>query len=333
MEKTQLINEIIGELYDSVSPEIISKVKNILYIKFNNYDIVKKSTEIVSLEDTDSSSALVRKFFATKRLEGMSEKSIGLYYPYINKLLLGLNKHVSEITTYDIRFFLAPYKEKRNVKNITLDNMRKCYSSFFGWLSDEGFINSNPCRAIKAIKYEKNTRKPFTHEKREKIKEKCENLRNLALTEFLYATGCRVSEVEKLNIADINFITRELTVQGKGNKHRTVYLTEVAAMHLMNYLNARNDNSPALFVHLKKPYNRLQKGGIEACLRQLGIKSCVNDVMPHRYRHSLATNMLTRGAALQEVQSILGHSDIRVTQVYAHTNQQNVKFAYSKFAA
>lgn len=332
MEKTQLINEIIGELYDSVSSETMEKIKNILYVKFNNYNIIKKTTEL-SVVDDDSSSALVRKFFATKRLEGMSEKSIGLYYPYINKLLLGLNKNISDITTYDIRFFLAAYKEKRNVKNITLDNMRKCYSSFFGWLSDEGFINSNPCCAIKAIKHEKNTRKPFTHEEREKIKEKCENLRDLALTEFLYATGCRVSEVEKLNISDINFISKELIVHGKGDKHRTVYLTEVASMHLMNYLNSRNDTSPALFVHLKKPYNRLQKGGIESCLRKLGTISSVKKVMPHRYRHSLATNMLTRGAALQEVQSILGHSDIRVTQVYAHTNQQNVKFAYSKFAA
>ena len=104
-------------------------------------------------------------------------------------------------------------------------------------------------------------------------------------------------------------------------------------MHLMNYLSTRTDSTTALFVHLRKPFNRIQKGGVEAVLRRLGQKSGVSAVIPHRYRHTLATNMLTRGAALQEVQAILGHSDIRVTQVYAPTNQQNVKFAHSKFAS
>lgn len=330
--KTQLINDILYELSKYGNEITSEQLKNVLFIKFNDFEITKKTTEITVIDD-NSSSALIRKFFATKRLEGMSEKSIELYYPYINKLITAINKPIPEITTYDIRFFLAQYKELRNVKNITLDNMRKCYSSFFGWLSDEGFITSNPCRAIKAIKYEKNTRKAFSHEEREKIKEKCTNLRDLALTEFLYATGCRVSEVANLNISDINFITRELTVIGKGNKQRKVYLTEVASMHLMNYLNSRTDSSPALFVHRKSPYKRLEKGGIESVLRNLGKKANVSSVIPHRYRHTLATNMLNRGAALQEVQSILGHSDIRVTQVYAHTDQQNVKFAYSKFVA
>ena len=332
MVKTQLINDVVSELYEC-TPEVISKIKNILYIKLNDYEITEKTTEIMPLEDVDSSASMVRKFFATKRLEGMSERTIELYYPYINKLMIELNKPIQQITTYDIRYFLATYKEKRAVKNITLDNMRKCFSSFFGWLSDEGFIKGNPCRAIKAIKHEKNTRKPFTHEEREKIKEKCEKLRDLALTEFLYATGCRVSEVEKLNISDVNFITRELVVHGKGDKHRTVYITEVAAMHLMNYLKSRNDNSPALFVHLKKPYDRLQKGGIEALLRKIGRDAGVDNVIPHRYRHTLATNMLARGAALQEVQEIVGHSDIRTTQVYAKTMKQQVKYAYFKYVA
>lgn len=329
--KTQLINEIMSAL-DRLDSETSDHVQNILVIKLEAYDITKKSTEL-TIVDENSSSTLIKKFFATKRLEGLAESSIKLYYPYIQKLISALNKPIAEITTYDIRYFLAQYKEVRQIKNITLDNMRKCYSSFFGWLSDEGFIKKNPCRSVKAIKHVKQTRKAYTHEEREKIKEKCTSLRDLALTEFLYATGCRVSEVVNLDITDINFLTKELSVVGKGNKERKVYLTDVAMMHLMNYLNSRKDSSPALFVHNRKPFNRLHKGGIEAILRRLGKLAGVSSVIPHRYRHTLATNMLTRGAALQEVQAILGHSDIRVTQVYAQTNQQNVKFAHSKFAA
>lgn len=329
--KLQLINEIMTSLAD-VDETVAEHIQNILVIKLESYDIAKKTTEL-TVTDEHSSSALIKKFFATKRLEGLAESSVKLYYPYIKKLLSTLNKPIPEITTYDIRYFLAQYKEIRHVKNITLDNMRKCYSSFFGWLSDEGFIQKNPCRSVKTIKHIKQTRKAYTHEEREKIKEKCTQLRDLALTEFLYATGCRVSEVVNLDIADINFLTKELTVIGKGNKERKVYLTDVAMMHLMNYLSTRTDSTTALFVHLRKPFNRIQKGGVEAALRRLGKKSGVSAVIPHRYRHTLATNMLTRGAALQEVQAILGHSDIRVTQVYAQTNQQNVKFAHSKFAS
>ena len=158
----------------------------------------------------------------------------------------------------------------------------------------------------------------------------CENIRDLALLDFLYCTGCRVSEVARLNTDDIDFERMECTVLGKGNKERTVYLSEVAAMHLKDYLSTRTDTGEALFAG--KGTKRLGKNGIEVILKRIGGKAGVANVHPHRYRRTLATNLLDRGMNIQDVAAILGHADLKTTQVYCYISQKNVKTAYNKYA-
>ena len=207
---------------------------------------------------------------------------------------------------------------------------RRCYSSFFSWLSAEGLIGRNPCAAIKQIKYRKEVKKPYSAAEMEKLRRACGNKRDLALLDFLYCTGCRVSEVARLNIDDIDFENMECTVLGKGNKERTVYLSEVAAMNLGEYLASREDGNEALFTG--KGTERLGKNGIEVLLKRLGKKAGVINVHPHRYRRTLATNLLDRGMNIQDVAVILGHADLKTTQVYCYISQKNVKNAYSKYA-
>ena len=223
------------------------------------------------------------------------------------------------------------YKEQRKVKNRTLDNMRKVLSSFFSWLHDEEFLPRNPCRAVKSIKYDKVIRLPLSGEDMEKLKNACRNARDIALVHFLHATGCRVSEVVSVDVTDVDFQKRELVVYGKGGKERTVYLTPVAAMYLEKYLQTRKDNNKALFTG--KGSSRLKKNGIEAVMKRLGERAGVNNVHPHRFRRTLATELIARGAALQDVQMILGHEDIRTTQVYVYVDKKNVKNTYDKYAA
>ena len=114
--------------------------------------------------------------------------------------------------------------------------MRRCLSSFFNWLSAEGWIGRNPSAALAQIKYTKVVKKPYSAPEMERLKQACTSLRDLALIEFLYASGCRVSEVVRLNRSDINFLTNDAVVLGKGNKERKIYLTPVAMMHLTNYV-------------------------------------------------------------------------------------------------
>ena len=122
----------------------------------------------------------------------------------------------------------------------------------------------------------------------------------------------------------------ECTVLGKGNKERTVYLSEVAAMHLKEYLSTREGLGGALFAG--KGTERLGKNGIEVILKRVGKEAGVANVHPHRYRRTLATNLLDRGMNIQDVAAILGHADLKTTQVYCYISQKNVKTAYGKYA-
>ena len=244
-----------------------------------------------------------------------------------------LCKPLHEITTYDLRYYLAAYKERRKVSNRTLDGIRRCFSSFFSWISAEGMIGRNPCAALSQIKYTKVVKKPYTAPEMERLKQACTTLRDLALIEFLYASGCRVSEVVRLNRDDINFQTRDAVVLGKGNKERTIYLTPVALMHLQDYLNTRTDTDPCLFASVRTPYKRLSKAGIERTLKKLGESAKVTNVHPHRYRRTLATNLLDRGANIQDVAAVLGHADLKTTQVYCYISQSNVRASYNKYSA
>lgn len=314
-----------------LTDEQLQAVQDALILQLNSYEIQERTTEVAVIDD--SPDAMLSKFIATKRIEGKSEGTIQRYHDACYMMIHTLCKPLYEITTYDLRYYLASYKAQRKVSNRTLDGLRRCFSSFFGWLSAEGLIGRNPCAALSQIKYTKVVKKPYTGPEMERLKQACTSIRDLALLEFLYASGCRVSEVVRLNRSDINFLSRDAIVLGKGNKERTIYLTPVALMHLTDYLNSRKDNNPCLFASLKAPYDRLSKAGIETALKMIGKRAGVENVHPHRYRRTLATNLLDRGANIQDVAAILGHADLKTTQIYCYISQANVQAAYRRYAA
>ncbi len=327
--REHVIWKVIQALEGKVDTETADMIQDVLVIELNNYEMQERCTDVVICDD--SAERILKKFIATKRVEGIAESTLQRYAYENRKLIQFLGKSLPEITTYDLRFYLSYRREKGKTKvsNRTLDGIRRCYSSFFGWLTAEGLIRRNPCAAIKQIKYRKEVKKPYTATEMEKLRMACKNIRDLALLDFLYCTGCRVSEVAKLDIDDVDFEYMECTVLGKGNKERTVYLSEVAGLHLKEYLSTRIDNSMALFTG--KGTERLGKNGIEVILKRIGKKAGVTNVHPHRYRRTLATNLLDRGMNIQDVAVILGHADLKTTQVYCYISQKNVKTAYNKF--
>lgn len=322
--RVDIVNNIMEGMRELVSGCVANQLEELLLAELNKYEVQERTTDIVVRDGT--SEGLLRKFLATKRVEGKSENTLEYYSRTLQIFLLELDRRLYEVTAFDLRYYLAAYKEKKKVGNRTLDNMRKVLSSFFGWLADEGFIPKNPCRSLKQIKYDKAIRKPFSKEEMEKLRTACTNPRDLALVHFLYSTGCRVSEVVMTDIQGIDFSSRELVVYGKGGKERVVYLTEVAVMYLEQYLSQRTDSSKALFVG--KRSERIQKNAIESIVRNLGKIAGVENVHPHRFRRTLATNMINNGAPIQIVQAILGHEDIRTTQVYYTVCQENVKRSF-----
>ena len=139
------------------------------------------------------------------------------------------------------------------------------------------------------------------------------------------------SVVEKADIDDIDFEGRECIVYGKGDKERRVYFDAKAKVHLKEYIDNRTDNNSALFVTLDAPYDRLKISGVEIRLRKLGRKLNLERIHPHKFRRSMATRAIDKGMPIEQVQKILGHSQIDTTMKYAMVNQNNVKTAHQKY--
>ena len=135
------------------------------------------------------------------------------------------------------------------------------------------------------------------------------------------------------NIKDINFEERECIVYGKGEKERRVYFDAKAKLHLQNYISTRKDNNPALFVTLDAPHERLKISGVEIRLRTLGRKLNLTRIHPHKFRRTMATRAIDKGMPIEQVQKLLGHSQIDTTMHYAIVNQTNVKVSHRKYIA
>ena len=324
-----IIQAVSEALQGRVTDDAINIVQDVLTMQLNNYEVQERCTDVAVLDT--SAQAQLKKFVATKRIEGIADSTLKRYYDANLKLIEFLRKPLYEVTTYDLRFYLSYRREQGGVSNRTLDGIRRCYSSFFGWLAAEGLIGNNPCAALAQVKYKKTVKKPYSAVEMEKLRKACDNIRDLALVDVLYSTGCRVSEVSRLDIADVDFDRMECRVLGKGNKERIVYLSPVAAMHLQEYLAGRGDKGEYLFAG--RSGNRMGKNGIESLLKRLGKSAGVENVHPHRYRRTLATNLLDRGMNIQDVAAILGHADLKTTQIYCYISQSNVRAAYQKYAA
>ena len=166
-------------------------------------------------------------------------------------------------------------------------------------------------------------------------------LRDRAIIELLYSSGLRVSELVGLNRDSINLERREFMVRGKGQKDRPIFVSESAAKHLSDYLSARTDSLPALFLNNSTNQQKLDTSGnfrrltarsveriVEKYARLAGI---TKHVSPHTLRHSFATDLLMNGADLRSVQSLLGHADVSTTQIYTHITDQHLKEVHQKF--
>lgn len=294
--------------------------------------VSRLTKETRSINDISNNNYL-SMFLNAKKIEGCSERTLAYYKTTVEKLLDEVDDPIRKVTTDDIRDYLANYQGLNDCSKTTIDNIRRNISSFFTWLEEEDYIIKSPMRRIHKIKTMKTVKEVISDEEIEKMRDKCKNLRDLAIIDLLYSTGIRIGELVRLNIDDIDFEERECIVFGKGDKERRVYFDAKTKIHLMGYINSRFDTNPALFVTLDAPYNRLQISGVEIRLRHLGRELGINKVHPHKFRRTMATRAIDKGMPIEQVQKLLGHSQIDTTMHYAIVNQTNVKVAHRKFIA
>ncbi len=295
------------------------------------YEVTVSSGITNNNQSVKDNSSLLENFLAAKHVEGCSERSINYYKSTLQKAIAILHKPFNQIETEDLRKYLSDYQKINNASRMTIDNVRRILSTFFTWLEDENYILKSPVRRIHKIKTAKLVKETYSDETLVLLRDNCKTARDLAIIDMLASTGMRVSELVTLNRQDVDFVNRECVVFGKGSKERPVYFDARTKIHLLNYLNERKDNNPALFVSLLEPHNRLQISGVEITLRKLGRSLNIQKVHPHKFRRTLATQAIDKGMPIEQVQKLLGHQKIDTTMEYAMVDQQNVKVSHKKY--
>lgn len=293
--------------------------------------IIKNFAENEAVKSDISNDEFLKMFLAAKRIEGCSERTINYYQTTVKHLLSHTETSIRKITTEEIREYLSEYQKWNNCSNVTIDNVRRNISSFFSWLEEEDYILKSPMKRIHKIKTKTVVKSIISDEGIEKLRDNCKEIRDLAIIDLLYSTGIRVGELVNLNIDDIDLEGRECVVYGKGDKERRVYFDAKAKVHLKEYIENRTDDNKALFVTLDAPFDRLKISGVEIRLRKMGRELDLERIHPHKFRRSMATRAIDKGMPIEQVQKILGHSQIDTTMQYAMVNQNNVKSSHQKY--
>lgn len=324
--KERLISQVQQQMLPYLNNEQLSKLRAAMEYCLHGLEITVTDQPQEQVQPN-----AVAAFIAAKRIEGCSEKTLTYYRKTIEAMTAGIGKTPQQITTDDIRQYLTTYQVQRKSSKVTIDNIRRILATFYSWLEDEDYIVKSPVRRIHKVKTAKVIKDTYTDEALELMRDNCGTLRDLAIIDLLASSGMRVGEMVALNRDDINFNERECVVFGKGSKQRLVYFDSRTKIHLQNYLDSRTDSDPALFVTLRAPFKRLQIGGVEVRLRELGKRLLIPKVHPHKFRRTMATSAIDKGMPIEQVQQLLGHQKIDTTMHYAMVKQQNVKLAHRKY--
>ena len=321
-----LITDVVQVMLPYLNNAQSEKLQEVLQYTLAKYEVTESKND-----EKNSEQDYVELFLSAKRIEGCSEKSLKYYKATIETMIGELKKDVKHIVTDDIRGYLTEYQERKKSSKVTIDNVRRILSSFFSWLEDEDYILKSPVRRIHRVKTGTNIKETYSDEALELMRDNCTEQRDLAMIDMLASTGMRVGEMVLLNREDIDFNERECIVFGKGDKERLVYFDARTKIHLQNYLASRTDTEQALFVSLKAPHKRLQIGGVESRLREMGKRLDIPKVHPHKFRRTLATVAIDKGMPIEQLQQLLGHQRIDTTLKYAMVKQSNVKLAHRKY--
>ena len=338
-EKSNITEDVIKNMLISqgtnMSQEQLSALKQTLELTLSKYNIKEDYAKSELIDIQEHNAKILRDYINAKKIEGRSNSTLYGYAKELSKMFLCLNKPVYEITSSDIRDYIAYRKNVNGVSSVTIANIRLYLMSFFKWCMAEEFVRKNPMDRIGVIKTEQRVLEVLNDEEAEIIRCACKSERDLAIIDLLSGSGMRVSELVGLNKSDVNFETGEVLVFGKGAKERVCFLTGKAKVHLKWYLDSRDDDNEALFVTAKEPHNRISKNGIEYILRTIAKSSKIpkTRLYPHKYRSTLATNMINKGAEASMVQGILGHSNVNTTlKCYCKVDKESYKRAHKQFS-
>lgn len=324
----QMKNEFMMELTTrcELDTEQIKDVLNCLDCTMYNYDVKQKETSIIPYNQ--ELPQLAKMFIVCKSIEGYSEGTLYNYKQTLKNFFYIIQKAPEQVTSNDVRVYLYKYQQERKVSNRSLEKIRGTIVVFYKWMHIEGYIDKDPTVSIPKIKYEKKPKQACTQIDLEYLRRACETLKQRAILEFMYSTGCRVGELVILKKSDINWDSKEVHLFGKGKKHRTSYMNAKAEVALKEYLKSRTDDNEWLFVSDRRPYNQMHVDGIQKIIRLMAERAngeMTKHVTPHVLRHTFSTTMAANGADVMSIQRLLGHSNVSTTLQYIHTDLENAR--------
>lgn len=315
----------------------LNDAKAVLYMALHNMQIYREETGLST--QVDNTSEWVRLFLASMLVRGCTEKTVETYKQEYKQFFSVLNKSLNEITTGDIRGYLAHCKLVRHNTDQTINNKTRMLRGLFKWLTEEEYITKNPMLKIKDNKVEHRVKEVFTDEQITIVKDvaKEHSLRDIAIVDFLHRTGVRISEMMALNRDDIDMHGRQCVVYGKGRKERQVYFNGETAVHLKEYLESRTDDNPALFVGSRAPHNRFTDDGVRAMLKSLSeMDKRINGIAinPHKWRRQFVTELLEKDVPLTLVADLVGHNNLNTTKDnYGNYSRSKAKEAHRKYVS
>ena len=304
-------------------------IKSKLVIILNKYEMTDRCTDVAVITNEDDIAKYSRLFLINKRVSGRTERTLKHYKGELARFFNEVQKSPLEITSDDIKMYLATKEVRDGVSKTTQKNALRVISSFYQWMSKEEYITKNPMNRVDDIKIPKIKKHAFSELEIELLRNKITDIRDRAIFEILLSTWCRVSEIEGMNRTAME--GDHIEVLGKGQKTRIVYLNAKSLVALKKYLETRDDNNEALFVSKDKPYDRLGKSQIESLIRHYGRECNIDKCHPHRFRRTGATFALRRGMPIEQVSKILGHESIETTQIYLDISEQELAHAHKKY--
>lgn len=331
----KIIEKVVTEMAPHLDQSQLEHLSNVLYVNFHGLEVQEQCTEVVPA-GVEGDEAKIRMFVASKKAVNRQTNTLKQYTREIYNMLAFLGKRIEDITGMDLRYYYGVMREQRGIKMSTMQTRLHYLSSFWDFLTTEELVRGNPVKKVGLLKLEKTIKKPYSAADMEALRTSCSTLRDRALVEFLYSTGVRVSELVALNVGDIEMGRQELIVYGKGSKERKTYLTDSAKFYLRRYLQTRaaeeGINGRPLFVTLDNPHDRLTVAGVQYMLRQLGRRAGVENVHPHRFRRTIATDLLSRGMPIEQVKEFLGHEKLDTTMIYCTVKEDSVRASHKKYA-
>lgn len=353
--RNRLETEIINTLFPYRKELPMEDIRAQIRIVLSNYEVEARKTEII-IRDEDKNNQYIAMFLASKMASGRTNETLRFYKGYLTKILGTIGKNADEITSDDIKLYLAKKLRIDKCAKVSVDNERRALSSFYAWMMTNEHITKNPMNKVEVMKYSKTKQRAFSDMDVEKLRGACESERETAVVEVLLSTWCRVSELVGMRIDEIE--TDKVIVHGKGEKDRTVFLNAKAQLALQKYIDSRNDKNPYVFPksswsgditkftrgvpkdEQKNWYKRPEmvsenepcdKGTIESIVRDLGKKAGIKKVHPHRFRRTGATFALKAGMPIMTISKLLGHANIAVTQVYLDINDEDLETEHGKY--